>query len=120
MLKYLLFETPLMVFAEAMTAGWIVLLIVFRRIPVAFFTVVLAIDLVLFIVGVVTFLQDIGRPHPRGSAMFGPPAAIISIGNFATGLTCCAILAGLTLLGEAITRGVRNRPRRGQPGRAGG
>jgi hypothetical protein len=87
----------------------IVLLIVFRRMPIAFFTAVLVVDLVLFVVGVVAFVRDIGQPHPRGSSLFGPPAGIVSIVNFATGLTCCTLLAGLTVLGDAVMRGIRNR-----------
>jgi hypothetical protein len=109
MLKYLLFETPFMVFADVMVAVWIVLLIIFRRIPIAFFTAVLVADLMLFVVGIVALVRDIGWPHPRGSNLFGPDLIVVSIANFATGLTCCAVLAGLTVLGEAITRRIRNR-----------
>jgi hypothetical protein len=109
MLKYLLFETPFMLFADIMVAVWVVLLALLRRMPVGFFTIVLGVDLVLFVVGAVAFVRSVGEPHPRGSDLFGLSVAVISIANFATGLTCCALLAALTLLGEAIMQKIRNR-----------
>jgi hypothetical protein len=109
MLKYLVFDTPFMVFADAMVAVWIMLLVVLRRVPLVFFTVVLCVDLVLFVVGIVAYVRDLGQPHPRGSSLVGPPVGVVSIANFATGLTCCALLAAVTVLGEAIVRGIRTR-----------
>jgi hypothetical protein len=110
MLGHLLFETPLMVFADIMVAVWVGLVIVLQRIPIAFFTAVLGVDALLFIAGIVDFVLHWGSREPWGSRHpFGPDRVFILLGNFATGLTCCALLAGLTVLGDAIMRGSRNR-----------
>jgi hypothetical protein len=64
---------------------------------------------VLFVVGIASFGLEPSDASSRDEYLFGSPAAVVSIANFATGLTCCALLAGLTVLGDAIMRGIRDR-----------